>query len=53
MCRFFMQDDPVHQSLRKIAGKLDELGIAYAVAGGMALSARTGSCALPWMWISW
>jgi hypothetical protein len=40
MCRFFTQDDPVHQTLRKIAGKLDELGIAYAVAGGMALSAH-------------
>jgi hypothetical protein len=25
MCRFFMKDDPVHQTLRKIADKLDEL----------------------------
>ncbi len=40
MCRFFMRDDPVHQTLRKIAGKLDELGIAYAIAGGMALGAH-------------
>jgi hypothetical protein len=40
MCRFFMRDDPVHQTLRKIAAKLDELGIAYAVAGGMALGAH-------------
>ena len=39
MCRFFMGDDPVHQTLRNIAAKLDELGIAYAVAGGMALGA--------------
>jgi hypothetical protein len=40
MCRFFMRDDPVHQTLRKIAARLDELGIAYAVAGGMALGAH-------------
>jgi len=40
MCRFFMEDDPVHHTLRKIAGKLEELGIAYAVAGGMALGAH-------------
>jgi hypothetical protein len=39
-CRFFKGDDSVHQTLRKIATKLDELGIAYAVAGGMALSAH-------------
>jgi hypothetical protein len=40
MCRFFMGDDPVHQTLRRIAGKLDEHGIAYAIAGGMALGAH-------------
>jgi hypothetical protein len=40
MCRFFMQDDPVHQTLRNIAASLDGLGIAYAVAGGMALGAH-------------
>jgi hypothetical protein len=40
MCRFFMRDDPVHQTLRKIAARLDELAIPYAVAGGMALSAH-------------
>src|SRR5712691_4692508 len=40
MCRFFMEDDPVHHTLRKIAGKLDELGIPYAIAGGMALAAH-------------
>jgi hypothetical protein len=40
MCRFFMEDDPVHHTLRKIAAKLDELGIPYAVAGGMALGAH-------------
>lgn len=40
MCRFFMQDDPVHRTLRKIAAKLEELGIPYAIAGGMALAAH-------------
>ena len=40
MCRFFMQDDPVHQTLRRIAAKLHELRIDYAVAGGMALAAH-------------
>lgn len=40
MCRFFMRDDPVHQTLRKIAARLEEHGIAYAVAGGMALGAH-------------
>jgi hypothetical protein len=40
MCRFFTRDDPVHQTLRKMAARLDELGIPYAVVGGMALSAH-------------
>src|SRR5215467_7128590 len=40
MCRFFMEDDPVHHTLRKIANKLEELGIPYAIAGGMALGAH-------------
>lgn len=38
--RFFMRTDPVHQALRAITGKLNELGIGYAVAGGMALVAH-------------
>ncbi len=38
--RFFMRDDPVHQSLREIARRLDDLGIDYAVLGGMALVAH-------------
>ena len=38
--RFFMRTDPVHQTLRSIAQRLDELGIAYAVAAGMALVAH-------------
>jgi hypothetical protein len=40
MCRFFMKDDPVHQTLRKIARELGERRIAYAIAGGMALGAH-------------
>lgn len=40
MCRFFMEDDPVHHTLRKISSKLGEMGIPYAVVGGMALGAH-------------
>jgi hypothetical protein len=40
MCRFFMEDDPVHRALTSIATKLDELGIPYAIAGAMALAAH-------------
>jgi hypothetical protein len=35
-----MRDDPVHQSLRRIAEKLGQLNIPYAVGGGMALVAH-------------
>lgn len=35
-----MGTDPVHQTLRSICQKLDNLGIPYAVAGGMALVAH-------------
>src|SRR4029079_1373346 len=35
--RFFMKEDPVHKALRSIAARLADLGISYAVAGGMAL----------------
>lgn len=35
--RFFMRDDAVHQSLRKVADRLKELRIPYAIGGGMAL----------------
>ena len=35
-----MGDDPVHHTLRKIAEKLDSLGISYTVAGGMTLGAH-------------
>jgi hypothetical protein len=37
---FFMKEDRVFQSLRKITRRLDELKIPYAVAGGMALVAH-------------
>ena len=35
--RHFDKQNSVHRTLRKIAAKLNELGIPYAVAGGMAL----------------
>ena len=38
--RFFMRDDPVHESLRSITKKLADLQIPYAVVGGMALVAH-------------
>ncbi|HYF48044.1 MAG TPA: hypothetical protein VEJ63_01465 [Planctomycetota bacterium] len=38
--QFFMRNDPVHRTLRKIAEKLNKLQVPYAVAGGMALVAH-------------
>jgi hypothetical protein len=38
--RFFRGDDAVFKTLRAIGRRLDELGVAYAVAGGMALNAH-------------
>jgi hypothetical protein len=38
--RFFMKKGDVFEALRKIAARLDDLGISYAVAGGMAVSAN-------------
>jgi hypothetical protein len=38
--RHFQKDDAVFKSLRKIARKLEELGVDYAIAGGMALDAH-------------
>jgi len=35
-----MRDDPVHQTLTQITRRLSELGIPYAVVGGMALVAH-------------
>ncbi|MBC7782392.1 MAG: nucleotidyltransferase family protein [Burkholderiales bacterium] len=37
---FFMQDNPVRNSLIKITSRLHELNIDYAVVGGMALVAH-------------
>jgi hypothetical protein len=38
--RFFMKSDPVHETLRKVTSRLADLGIPYAVVGGMALVAH-------------
>lgn len=38
--RFFMREDPVHQTLRRITSKLAELEIPYAIVGGLALVAH-------------
>lgn len=38
--RFFEQKSAVHDTLRRITKRLDELGIAYAISGGMALFAH-------------
>jgi hypothetical protein len=38
--RFFMKEGLVHRSLHAITRKLNELGIPYAVVGGMALAAH-------------
>jgi len=38
--RYFKKDSEVHKALREICRRLDELGISYAVAGGLALSAH-------------
>jgi len=38
--RFFMKEDAVHQAMRAIGKKLEELGIPYAIVGGMALTAH-------------
>jgi hypothetical protein len=38
--RFFMRDDPVHRTLAELNRRLRELGVPYAVAGGMALVAH-------------
>lgn len=37
---FFMKTDPVHRALREITKRLRDLGVDYAVAGGMALVAH-------------
>ncbi len=36
--QFFLKESPVHKTLRDLAHRLPEAGIAYAVIGGMALN---------------
>jgi hypothetical protein len=38
--RHFQGDDSVFKTLRKIAARLDSIGVPYAIAGGMALQAH-------------
>ena len=33
----FEKESAVHQALRKITRRLEELGISYAIVGGMAM----------------
>mgnify|MGYP001571069744 CR=1 FL=1 len=42
--RFLYGEGPVHQALKQIAGRLEALGIPYAVVGGMALNAHGYHC---------
>jgi hypothetical protein len=37
---FFQGKDPVHQTMRRTARRLEKTGIAYAILGGMALNAH-------------
>jgi hypothetical protein len=37
---FFQRDDSVFKTLRKIASRMDALGVPYAIAGGMSLNAH-------------
>jgi hypothetical protein len=38
--RFFQRSDSIFKTLRKLAGRLDSIGVPYAVAGAMALEAH-------------
>ena len=38
--RFFRGKDPVHQTMRRAARRLERVGIPYAVVGGMAVNAH-------------
>jgi hypothetical protein len=38
--RHFQGDDSVFKALRKIAARLESIGVPYAIAGGMALQAH-------------
>lgn len=37
---FFQGKDPVHQTMRRVARRLERVGIPYAVVGGMAVNAH-------------
>ncbi len=37
---FFQGKDPVHQTMRRAARRLERVGIPYAVVGGMAVNAH-------------
>jgi hypothetical protein len=37
---FFQGTDRVHQTMRRVAGKLEAAGIPYAIVGGMAVNAH-------------
>jgi hypothetical protein len=38
--RFLMEDGPVYESLHRVATRLGEIGVPYAVCGGMSLAAH-------------
>ncbi len=38
--RFFMRQSPQHEAARRISRALDDLGVPYAIAGGMAVNAH-------------
>jgi hypothetical protein len=48
----FEKESAVHETLRKITKRLDQLGIPYAVVGGMACS-FTAIVASRTMWTFW
>jgi hypothetical protein len=37
---FFQGKDPVHQTMRRLARRLEKAGISYAIVGGMAVNAH-------------
>jgi hypothetical protein len=37
---FFAGNDKVHETMRRLAGALEDAGISYAIAGGMAVNAH-------------
>jgi hypothetical protein len=37
---FFQGTSPVHETMNRVVAKLEEAGIAYAIAGGMAVNAH-------------